>query len=126
MNRMIHARLMLALAIAAAVGVLGLSGSGAEELTSSDVPTVAAEPVDAIPTLPTVVVRASVEIPTLPVVIVRADAPALAEREVPFVVASSAGGTPSIGLPDPTSCASGHALLFVWQVAAARDQGITR
>lgn len=102
MNRTIHTRLMLALAIAAIVGSLGLAGTSSRELTSpaATVATVAtARPAEVIPTLPTVMVRASVEIPTLPVVVVRADAPAQAEPAREFLVASTSASVPALGMP---------------------------
>lgn len=99
MYRMIHTRLMLALAIAAAVGVLGLAGASTGESTSPVAAAATARPAEVIPMLPTVMVHASVEIPTLPVVIVRADAPAQAEPASEFLVASTSASTPALGMP---------------------------
>ena len=99
MYRMIHTRLMLALAIAAAVGVLSLAGASTGESTSPVAAATTARPAEVIPTLPTVMVRASVEIPTLPVVIVRADAPAQVESAREFLVASTSASAPALGMP---------------------------
>ncbi|SFN14740.1 hypothetical protein [Dokdonella immobilis] len=99
MNRTIHTRLMLALAIAAIVGSLGLAGTSSRELTSPAATVATARPAEVIPTLPTVMVRASVEIPTLPVVVVRADAPAQAEPAREFLVASTSASVPALGMP---------------------------
>ena len=99
MYRMIHTRLMLALAIAAVVGALGLAGANTGESASPVANVAAVRPAEVIPTLPTVMVRATVEIPTLPVVIVRADAPAQVEPASEFLVASTSASTPALGIP---------------------------
>jgi hypothetical protein len=90
---------MLALAIAAIVGAVGLTGTRTGKQTPPVATAVAARPAEVIPTLPTVVVRASVEIPTLPVVIVRANAPAQVEPESEFLAASTSASTPALGMP---------------------------
>lgn len=100
MNRMIHVRLMLALAIAGAVGVLAVANadsSRAVAIAQSGRAQVSAEE---IPMLGTITVHADAAIPTLPLVIVTPD-----DHEVPVAttsvaVASVSGGSPALNLPD--------------------------
>lgn len=100
MNHLIRVRLMLALAISAAVGALGFSHAGSQILASPVAAVTGATQAEVIPTLPTVYVRADAEIPTLPLVIVRADAPVDAGQEISLVQASTSGGAASLGMPD--------------------------
>lgn len=102
MNHLIHVRLMLALAIAAAVGVLGFSHAGSETRNTQAGADAVADTaaVESIPTLPTVFVRADAEIPTLPLVVVRAHATDVAEQEMPLVAASTSSANPAMSLPD--------------------------
>jgi hypothetical protein len=100
MNHLIRVRLMLALAISATVGALGFSHSGTQTLASPVAAEAGPAQAEIIPTLPTIYVRADAEIPTLPLVVVRADAPADGGQEISLAQVSTAGGAPSLGMPD--------------------------
>ena len=102
MNRLIHARLLLALAIATTIGAV--------EIGSHIFPTAPTQPgqqqsiiADSVTTLPTITVNAPDLIPTLPVVLVRPTPAQLgsAQTTVAVVSRASAGATPSVSVALP-------------------------
>ncbi len=71
MSRLIHARLILAIAIAVTIGALELGSLIAPTALMPAQERASAAPADAVPMLSTIHVFAPEEIPTLPLVIVR-------------------------------------------------------
>ena len=98
MNRLIHVRLMLALAIAGVVGVLAAATTEPSRAVAVTPTQSAPALAEEIPTLATITVHANATIPTLPLVIVRPT-----DHEVPVArasVASVSGGSPALDMPD--------------------------
>lgn len=102
MNRLIFARLLLAIAITATIGAVEI-GSLVSPLAPAQPGNSRSNIAENIPTLPTIAVHAPETIPTLPLVLVRpsmeqlATAPELAS----LISTSTSGSTPtaSAGLP---------------------------
>lgn len=74
MSRLIHARLLLAIAIAVTIGGLELGSLMTSNSQAPIQPQITLSPVDSVPMLATIRVSAPELIPTLPLVIVRPDA----------------------------------------------------
>lgn len=85
MNRAIHFRLFLALAITASVSALAWSAARSQASTVAASAPVEAAP-EAIPVLPTIVVNANDDVPVLPLVIVR---PSAEERATALELAAT-------------------------------------
>ncbi|MEO7013806.1 MAG: hypothetical protein ABI127_05800 [Dokdonella sp.] len=102
MNRLIHARLLLAIAIALTIGAVEI-GSLSSPVASAPTGKTQLIVADSILMLPTITVHAPDSIPTLPVVLVRPTPAQLASTQtmVAGVSTGTFGATPSVsaGLP---------------------------
>lgn len=94
MNRLIHARLLFAIAIATTIGAAEL-GSRVFPVSPAHSPREQATVMDSLPTLPTITVHAPDAIPTLPVVLVRPTPAQLADANAAVAVTTSASSTAS-------------------------------
>ena len=92
MNRLIHARLLLAVIIASTIGAVEV-GSLVAPAALAHAENPSAIVASGIPTLPTVVVHAPEAIPTLPVITVRPTAEQLAAASTNDALASTAAAT---------------------------------
>ena len=102
MNRLIHARLLLAVIIAASIGAVEV-GSLVAPAVSAQADHPAAIVSAGIPTLPTVIVHAPEAIPTLPVITVRPTPEQLAAASTTDALASTSASmsAPSVSPMQP-------------------------
>ncbi|MBL0165119.1 MAG: hypothetical protein IPP82_16105 [Xanthomonadales bacterium] len=94
MNRLIHARLLFAIAIATTIGAAEF-GSRVFPASPAHSRHEQATVMDSLPTLPTITVHAHDAIPTLPVVLVRPTPAQLADANAAVAVTTSASSTAS-------------------------------
>lgn len=100
MNRLIHVRMMLALAMAGVAGTVALATTGTSRVAAVAKAESLPAPIEQIPTLATISVYANSEIPTLPLVIVRPDKHEAPLARTAEAVASAAGGSPALNMAD--------------------------
>ncbi len=102
MNRLIHVRLLLAIAIATTIGAVEL-GSLVSPATPAHPGNERSVVADSVVTLPTITVIAPDAIPTLPVVLVRPTPAQLATAQATVAVASAStsAGPPSVSATLP-------------------------